>query len=232
MVSRRAFSRAGVAPRLLKLDLAIATESGPHRVWATFRRGKDTKRVSMSKACAFWTYRPRDPCQNSLFPPRIPGPTWLNSPPSAFLPRPAFSSTTPLPHPAAVWPQNPGPSEHASTQIRTARSQIPDSNQYPAPAAIPPACPAARHLHCPSLGLRANECSSLTSAVICDVWTQRVGTTPFTHRGCVFSIHTSLYNKSELKPNTLTHSRRTTNRPGPFWVAAPPTNPRCETRAP
>ena len=63
MVSRRAFSKAGVAPRLLKLDLAIATESGPHRVWATFRRGKDTKRVSMSKACAFWTYRPRDPCK-------------------------------------------------------------------------------------------------------------------------------------------------------------------------
>ena len=34
-------------------------------VRATFRRGKDTKRVSMSKACAFWTYRHPESCQNT-----------------------------------------------------------------------------------------------------------------------------------------------------------------------
>ena len=48
------------------MDLAIATGSGPHRVWATFRRGKDTKRVSTSKACAFWTYRLLLPAQTLL----------------------------------------------------------------------------------------------------------------------------------------------------------------------
>lgn len=140
MVSRRAFSRAGVAPRLLKLDLAIATESGPHRVWATFRRGKDTKRVSMSKACAFWTYRPRDPCQTpSSHPPNLA----KLSPSLAFRPRPAFSSTTPLPHPAAVWPKNPDP-ERACIQADTNRP-LPDRRLKPISHHSGYSWPAARH---------------------------------------------------------------------------------------
>ena len=89
------------------MDLAIATESGPQRVWATFRRGKDTKRVSMSKSLRFWT-------ASLPLSPQIPRAPRLSGPPpgapTAFRPRVAVSAAAAAASRAPSW-QKPGPGQ-------------------------------------------------------------------------------------------------------------------------